>query len=180
MGGLADEAADLPDIIDEAGMFLIQEKEYEDGIALYRSAVERFPDSPALYAGCACCAGHMEWFDEALEAAERAVDLDPANPSFVNDLGWTLLLAGRLDEACEVLERAMDMNPADELARENLKRCQEDGETELFGKTENAAGRFVHLPINPCLTLNHFARRSPRKRPGWPRSTRNGMRRWQG
>jgi hypothetical protein len=46
---LADEAADLPDIIDEAGMFLIQEKEYEDGFALYRSAVERFPDSPALY-----------------------------------------------------------------------------------------------------------------------------------
>jgi hypothetical protein len=28
---VADEAADLPDIIDEAGMFLIQEKEYEDG-----------------------------------------------------------------------------------------------------------------------------------------------------
>ena len=125
LGGLADEAADLPDTIDEAGMFLIQEKEYEDGIALYRAAVERFPDSPALYASYACCAGHMGRFDDALEAAERAVDLDPANPSFVNDLGWTLLLAGRLDEACEVLERAMDMNPADELARENLKRCQE-------------------------------------------------------
>lgn len=125
LGGVADEAADLPGIIDEAGMFLIREKEYEDGIALYRAAVERFPDSPALYAGCACCAGHMGRFDEALEAAERAVDLDPANPSFMNDLGWTLLLAGRLEEACEVLERAMDMNPADELARENLRRCQE-------------------------------------------------------
>ena len=85
-GGVADEAADLPDIIDEAGMFLIQEKEYEDGIALYRAAVERFPDSPALYAGCACCAGHMGRFDEALEAAERAVDLDPAS---IGRTAWT-------------------------------------------------------------------------------------------
>jgi len=125
LAGLPDEAADLPDIIDEAGTFLIGRKEHEDGLALYRAAAERFPDSPALYAGCACCAGHMGRFDEALEAAERAVDLDPANPSFMNDLGWTLLLAGRLEEACEVLERAMDMNPADELARENLRRCQE-------------------------------------------------------
>lgn len=145
LGGLADEAADLPDIIDEAGMFLIREKEYEDGIALYRAAVERFPDSPAFYAGCACCAGHMERFDEALEAAERAVDLDPANPSFVNDLGWTLLLAGRLDEACEVLERAMDMNPADELARENLKRCQE----RMANRSNSEKTRKRRRPVRP-------------------------------
>ena len=145
LGGLADKAADLPDIIDEAGMFLIQEKEYEDGIALYRAAVERIPDSPALYAGCACCAGHMGRFDEALEAAERAVDLDPANPSFVNDLGWTLLLAGRLDEACEVLERAMDMNPADELARENLNRCQE----RMAKRSNSEKTRKRRRPVRP-------------------------------
>jgi len=120
-----DATPDLAELIDEAGMFLIQRKEHENGIALYRAAAERFPDLPALHAGRACCAGHLRRFDEALEAAERAVDLDPSNPSFVNDLGWTLLLADRLEEACEVLERAVDMDPADQLARENLKRCQE-------------------------------------------------------
>lgn len=119
-----DATSDLAEFIDEAGMFLIQEKEYKDGIALYRAAAERFPDTAMFHAGRGCCAGHLDRHEEALDASRRAVELEPGNQAYVNDLGWSQVLAGRLDEAVETLERAVSMDPSDELARENLARCK--------------------------------------------------------
>lgn len=49
---------------------------------------------------------------------------------FVNDLGRSLLLAGRFNEAQEVLERAAAMDPADDLARQNLLMCKEKRQQE--------------------------------------------------
>jgi Flp pilus assembly protein TadD len=43
----------------------------------------------------------------------------------VNDLGWSLFLAGQLQEAEETLARAVSMDPDDALARKNLSLCQE-------------------------------------------------------
>ena len=119
-----DATPDLEELIDEAGTFLIQEKEYEDGLALYRAAVERFPDTAMFHAGRSCCAGHLNRHEEALDASRRAVELEPGNQQYVNDLGWSQVLAGRLDEALETLERAVLMNSSDQLARENLARCK--------------------------------------------------------
>ncbi len=116
---------DLCEIIDDAGSFLIQIRAYQDGLELYRAAVERFPAVAALQQGLGCCAGHEGLYDEAVAASEQALQLEPANQMFVNDLGWTLLLAGRLGEAGRMLERAVSMDPSDELARENLRICKE-------------------------------------------------------
>jgi Flp pilus assembly protein TadD len=119
-----DATPDLAELIDEAGMFLIQEKEYEDGIALYRAAAERFPDTAMFHAGRSCCAGHLDRHEEALGASRRAIELEPGNQAYVNDLGWSQVLAERLDEAVETLERAVSLDTSDELARENLARCK--------------------------------------------------------
>lgn len=119
-----DATPDIEELIDDAGMFLIQEKEYEDGIALYRAAAERFPDTAMFHAGSGCCAGHLQRHEEALDAARRALELEPGNQAYVNDLGWSQVLAGNLGEAVETLERAVSMDPSDELARENLARCK--------------------------------------------------------
>jgi Flp pilus assembly protein TadD len=72
-----------------------------------------------------CCAGHEGRHDEAIAASEAAVALESGNQKFVNDLGWSLLRAGRSMEAREVLRRAVSMDPADELACENLQTCEE-------------------------------------------------------
>jgi Flp pilus assembly protein TadD len=77
-----------------------------------------------FHAGLGCCAGHMDLYEEALDAARRTLELEPGNQAYVNDLGWSLVLAGNLDEALETLERAVAMDPSDELARENLARCK--------------------------------------------------------
>jgi Flp pilus assembly protein TadD len=96
----------------------------KDALKLYRAAIEIFPGAAALYDGLSCCAGHEGDHDEAIAAAERALQLEPENQKFVNDLGWSLLAAGRLEEAGKMLERAVSMDPSDELARENLRFCR--------------------------------------------------------
>lgn len=115
---------DLCKIIDEAGSFLIQIRAYGDGLALYRAAAVRFPAVVVFHQGLGCCAGHEGLHDEAISASERALRLEPGSQEMVNDLGWSLLEAGRLAEAEVVLERAVRMEPSDELARENLRVCR--------------------------------------------------------
>jgi Flp pilus assembly protein TadD len=120
-----DDTSDLTEIIDKAGTFLIHNREYEDGLALYNAAAERFPDTAIFHAGRSCCAGHLDRHGEALDASRRALELEPDNQAYVNDLGWSLVLAGYLDEAVETLERAVAMDSSDKLARENLRRCED-------------------------------------------------------
>ena len=121
---LPDSTPELCDIIDEAGSFLIQFGVHADGLELYRQAVTRFPGIAALHQGIGCCAGHEGFYEEAIKASQHAIDLEPENQEFVNDLGWTLILAGELHEAKRTLERAVAMDPEDELARENLRYCE--------------------------------------------------------
>lgn len=92
---------------------------------LYRRAVEKFPAAAVLHQGIGCCAGHESCHEEAIVASEQALQLEPDNQKFVNDLGWCLLEAGRVQEARRTLERAVSMDPSDELARENLRVCKE-------------------------------------------------------
>ena len=117
---LPDDTPDLCKIIDEAGTFLIQVREYADGLELYRRAAARFPRVAVLHQGIGCCAGHQGLHEEAVAASRTACEIEPENQNFVNDLGWSLYQAGQLEEARQVLERAVAMNPFDELAAENL------------------------------------------------------------
>jgi tetratricopeptide (TPR) repeat protein len=120
---LPDETEDLAEIVDEAGTFLIQRHRYRDGLDLFRAAVLRFPRVAAIYSGLSCCAGHRGLHEEALAAAETALELDPGNQDYVNDVGWSLLQGGRLAEAREFLQRAVVLDPEDALARDNLTWC---------------------------------------------------------
>ena len=125
---------DLCEIIDEAGSFLIQIRAYKDGLALYRAAAARFPAVAVFHQGRGCCAGHEGFHDEAVAASERALQLEPGNQKFVNDLGWALFEAGRVEEAERMLEQAVSLDPfrsvgarePSHLQDENPKTAQEE------------------------------------------------------
>jgi len=133
---LPDDDCDMRQIIDTAGSFLIQSKKYADGLELFRGAVERFTDRADLYQGLGCCAGHEGFFDEAVAAYEKALALEPARQDLVNDLGWSLYESGRPEKAIKVLLRAVSMDSSDELARENLRICQQ-----AFSKEKSRRGK---------------------------------------
>lgn len=120
---LPKNTTDICQIIDGAGTFLTRMGAYEDGMALYRKAVEKYPDVALLFEGLGYCASNAGLHEEAVFANERAVGLEPENQKLVNDLGWTLFQAGHLMRAKETLERAVSLDPADELAGENLRFC---------------------------------------------------------
>ena len=128
---LPKHTTDVRQIIDEAGTFLTRFGAYEDGMALYRAAVKRYPDDSALFQGLGYCASNAGLHEEAVSANRRALELEPENQKLVNDLGWTLSQADRLPEAREVLERAVSMDPTDELAKENLRYCRQAARRKL-------------------------------------------------
>ncbi len=117
--------SDLCEIIDEAGSLLIQFGACKDGLDLFQGAATRFPRVAVFHQGVGCCAGHEGLHDEAVAASRRALQLEPRNQKFVNDLGWSLFEAGRLQEGEKALEQAVSKDPDDELARENLRLCKE-------------------------------------------------------
>jgi superkiller protein 3 len=125
-------------IIDEAGTFLTRIGAYEDGMAVYRTAVTRYPDVPALLQGLGYCASNAGLHEEAVSANQRALELEPENQQLVNDLGWTLLQAGRLPQAWQTLERAVLMDPNDELAKENLRFCRRQLARRKIGEDGNS------------------------------------------
>lgn len=135
---LPKNTTDICQIIDEAGTFLTRIGAYEDGIALYRTAVKRYPDVAALWQGFGYCASNAGLHEEAIPANQRALELEPENQKLVNDLGWTLFQAGRLAQARETLERAVSMDPSDALARENLRFCMRKIARRRIGKAGNS------------------------------------------
>ena len=116
---------DLLELIDKSGDFLIHLRAYKDGLELYRAAAAKFPAVAVFHQGVGCCAGNEGLHEEAVAASERALHLEPDNQKFVNDLGWSVLEAGRAAEAEKILKRAVSMDPSDSLAAENLRWCRE-------------------------------------------------------
>src|SRR5438874_9790438 len=86
---------------DEAGAFLTRFGAYEDGMALYRTAVKRYP--------CYCKGSAI--------AAVRQVCTKKRCRRTCGHWNWNRRIR-------ETLERAVSMDPDDELAKENLDFCR--------------------------------------------------------
>ena len=142
---LPETTPDLFEIIDEAATFLVDFRAYQDGLALFRAAAERFPSVAAFHEGVCWAASKLRLYDQALAAAERSLQLEPGTQKYVNNLGWALFEAGRLEQAQTELERAVSMDPADELARENLRLCR----AEIAKRSEESGATLNPPPVRP-------------------------------
>ena len=143
---LLKNTTDICQIIDEA-VFLTKVGALQDGMALYRAAVKRYPDVSALFEGLGYCAGQAGLHREAVSAHERALELEPDNQRLVNGLGWTLLQAGHILEARKTLERAVSMDPSDRLAQENLRFCERQAARTNLGADGNSQTRRAPRPF---------------------------------
>jgi tetratricopeptide (TPR) repeat protein len=119
------ETDNLCEIIEEAGSFLISRNELADALELYQDASGKFPDVGMFHQRTAQCAAQVGMYDEAIAAAERAIELEPGNSGYVSDLGWTFVLAERYNEAETAFLRALEIDASNENARANLAYCRD-------------------------------------------------------
>jgi DNA-binding winged helix-turn-helix (wHTH) protein/tetratricopeptide (TPR) repeat protein len=100
----------------------------ENAFAYYAGVVANNPASADAYAGLSLAyafrANYLtersRWAADAITAATRATELDPANVQAVRALAIAHAQAGRLRQAAEYYQRALDLCPHDAPTRTNL------------------------------------------------------------
>jgi tetratricopeptide (TPR) repeat protein len=65
-------------------------------------------------------ADHGQRLDEAVDLVQRALKIEPANPSFLDSLGWAYFRQGKLDLAEGPLKQAADQLPTSSTINEHL------------------------------------------------------------
>ncbi len=128
---LPNDEEDLSVIIDKAGDFLIDQRDYENALALYCAAEKSYPDQAVYLIGAGYCLGKLGRHEESIEKHRQADLLEPDNYIHLNDLGFTLFEAGKFDEAEKVLQRSISLAPEDyEFARNNLRELRKQRKNE--------------------------------------------------
>lgn len=100
-------------------MQAMTQREYEQAIAMYREAVGLDGKYAPAWAGIADAYSHMYRYADAspdnarmaLEAADRAVELDPDSSSARASRGLAMFICGRFRAAERELEKAIGLNP---------------------------------------------------------------------
>lgn len=112
---------DLSILIDKAGDFLTDQKDYENALALYSVAEKANPHEAVYPIGVGYCLGKLGRHEESVKKHRRADALEPDNYKHLSDLGYALLEAGMFDEAEEVLNRSISLAPEEyEIPQNNL------------------------------------------------------------
>lgn len=85
-------------------------------------ATRLFPDNAAFYDYLAFYLLQLPGTDKSsvLNIQQKALDIEPDNESFINNLGWIFLLMGNYEEAGEHFQRAIDYS-SESTAVENLE-----------------------------------------------------------
>jgi uncharacterized Ntn-hydrolase superfamily protein len=79
-------------------------------------------DAGSLNALAWYCATADMYLEESLQAARRAVDLEPENSSLLDTLAEVLYRLGRAEEAIEVIDRAIAIDPDDDYLKSQRQR----------------------------------------------------------
>jgi Flp pilus assembly protein TadD len=94
---------------------------YDQAEAEYRAALEIEPKQAEAYGGLGMlCDLRGDGGDGALDAFAKAIELQPDNPSFRNNLGFALYVRGRYEEAETAFHEALRRDPNERRTRNNL------------------------------------------------------------
>jgi protein O-mannosyl-transferase len=135
------------------GLVLLQQGQFDDGIAHYRAALQMQPDSwDAEYNLGAALLGRGK-VDEAILHCERAVAMQPNDPDAQVALGDALLQKKRVEEAIVHYHKAMALRPDYFLAYYGLARAfVEKGELDAAVQHCRAA-LFIRPDDADCHTV---------------------------
>jgi tetratricopeptide (TPR) repeat protein len=117
-------AARFPDEIlvsFQRGALLERRREYEAAEDAFRQVLKRDPlHAPALnYLGY-MLAERGDRLEEAVSLVERALTVDPDNPSYLDSLGWAFFQQRRFDKAEPLIRRAARRLPVNSVVHDHL------------------------------------------------------------
>ncbi len=98
--------------------------EYKRAEIHFRSAIARRPDQPGVWRNLARALGEQGKLQDAVAAAQRALELDADAPLTLNLLGELHLAMRRTDEAIAAFEHALQLVPDNATVRRNLQRAR--------------------------------------------------------
>lgn len=103
---------DTPMLAFQRGALLERAGRYAEAETAFKAALARDPlHAPTLNYYGYMLADRNERLDEALSMIQRALGVEPHNPSYVDSLGWTLFRMARYEEARAELSRAAKRLP---------------------------------------------------------------------
>lgn len=96
------------------GEMLVEQKRYEDAMAVYDAALARDADNKELLYTRALLAEKMDRLDILERDLRRILEQDPDHAQALNALGYTLAdRTDRIDEAYDLIKRALELSPDD-------------------------------------------------------------------
>ena len=99
---------------------LLEQQQYEQGIALMRAVAERVPELTAAHVDLGIAYGRIGELDNGIASLERALELNPQHPVALNELGVLYRKKGRFADARGSYEKALALSPEFHFARLNL------------------------------------------------------------
>lgn len=116
---MSEQDRQLDDFLAE-GLRLEDEGKYEDAMAAYSQAQERFPDAPAPVHRMGVMAIRMDDREQAQALFQKVLTLHGDYAPALTNLGNMALEAGRVDEAVALYRRAIAVQPEYPGAHHNL------------------------------------------------------------
>jgi len=104
----------------ERALKLLDQEQYEDGIALLVEVTESAPQVTAAHIDLGIAYGRVDKLEQAEASLERALELNPRHPVAHNELGIVYRRTGRFGEARASYEMALELWPEFHFARKNL------------------------------------------------------------
>ena len=104
----------------ERAMQLLEQEQYDSGIALLVELTEAAPQVTAAHIDLGIAYGRVNDLERAEASIKRALELNPRHPVAHNELGILYRRSGRFKKARKSYEKALAVYPEFHFARRNL------------------------------------------------------------
>eukprot|EP01080_Neovahlkampfia_damariscottae_P010025 gene10025-2344_t len=108
----------------DQGNSFLEKKDYDEAIKSYQSAIQTFP-SAVYYSNLSAACNSAHRFEEGLEAAYKAVELEPEYAKGYGRLGTIYLNMDAFQSAIENFETALSYDPNNKSYQSGLSKAKE-------------------------------------------------------